>query len=282
MWVGSVLVALTYHLHMWVVWRTGRVEVIGCDRVVEAMRRHDRVALALWHENLVMAIYAAREFRPTTLASKSDIGNVISAILVRMGYRVFRGGTSRSKSRRTPVLHEMVDHFRRHRDIMLAITVDGSAGPARKMKPGVVALAEQAEAAIFVMHTSCRPCFRIWTWDRTRFPLAFGRVVVMFEGPIPPPAPGMSGFRKARDQTDLLLRDTAARVESYLSTGEMPPPDAALELCPDYGAYDTRRGAKLFTGGATPLTPSPIEEPAEPVAPNASAESPMRLDEALV
>lgn len=259
----AALVAFAYHVHMWIVWRTARVEVIGCDRLVEALKRDQRVALALWHENLIMSIYGAREFRPATLASKSDIGNVISAILERVGFHVFRGGTSRSKTRRTPVLKDLVAYFKNHKDVLLAITVDGSAGPARKMKPGIIAMAEQSAAPIFVIHTSCRPCFRIWTWDRTCFPLAFGKVVVLFEGPIPAPRPGISGFRKARDQTDLLLRDTAKRADAYLRTRELPPPDPALELGTDYGEYTTRRGAKLFPKGATPVTPKPIDQPEE-------------------
>lgn len=257
--LGAWGIALSYQIHLWCVWRTGRIEIIGCDRLVETMRRHERVALALWHENLIMAIYALRECRPTTLASKSDIGDVIATILERLHYKVFRGGTSRGKSRRSPALDEMVAYFKSHRDILLAITVDGSAGPARKMKPGIIALSEQAQAPIFVMHCECRPCFRIWTWDKTRIPLGFGKVVILLEGPLLPEPAGISGFRKSRDKTDLLLRDTCRRAEAYLKTGDLLPADEALGLDPSYGKGETRRGKSLFPKGPPPIVPRPIE-----------------------
>lgn len=245
-------------VHLWCVWRTGRIEVLGLDRLAEAMKRHDRVALAIWHETLVMAAYAIRECKPTTVASKSDIGDVISTILERLGYHVFRGGSSRGKSRRSPVLDEMVAHFKSHRDVLLAITVDGSAGPARKMKPGVVALAGQTQAPIFAMHCVCRPCFRIWTWDRTMLPLIFSRVVIVIEGPVLPGDPGKTGFRIARDKTRLLLDDTAKRAEAYLRTGELPAADAALGLDPSYGPGEVLRGRTVCQDGVPPFLPKPM------------------------
>lgn len=267
--LGAWGIAVSYRVHMWCVWRTARIEVVGCDRLIETIRRHERVALATWHENLIIAGYAIREFRPTTLASNSDIGDVIATILKSLKYHVFRGGTSRSKSRQSPALEAMVAHFKSHRDIMMALTVDGSAGPARKMKPGVIALSQQAQAPIFVMHCECRPCFRIWTWDKTRIPLGFGKVVVVFEGPVLPPAEGISGFRKARDQTDLMLHDTCRRAEAYLKTGELLPADPALGLDPSYGRGDTRRGLSLFGKGPSPISPQLIDDAGEvpPVAP---------------
>ena len=255
--ISTVLLAWAYHIHLWVVWRTGRIELIGFDRFAETMRRHERVAMALWHENLVMGIYAIRELRPATLANKSDIGDVISAVLEGQGYHVFRGGSSRSKSRQSKVLDKMVGYFKSHRDVLLAITVDGSAGPARKVKPGVIALAEQAQAPIYILHAECRPCFRIWTWDRTCFPIAFSRVVVLLEGPLPVPAPGIRGLRETRDLTDRLLHDTADRARAYLKTGVLPDPDPALGLDPSYGERDTRVGPKIFGKGPRTITPRP-------------------------
>ena len=260
--LGAWAIAVSYQIHLWCVWRTARIEVVGCDRLFETLRRHDRVALAIWHENLIMSIYGLRECKPTTLASKSDIGDVIATVLKRNNFHVFRGGSSRGKSRRSPALEKMVEYFKSHRDILIPITVDGSAGPARKMKPGVIALAEQAQAPIFVMHCECRPCFRIWTWDKTRIPLGFGKIVMVFEGPILPQPPGLKGFRKSRDQTDLLLRDTCKRAETLLKTGELPPADPALELDPSYGEGETRRGRSLFAKGESPIVPRPVEAPA--------------------
>lgn len=256
--LGAWAIATSYQIHLWCVWRTSRIEVVGCDRLIETMKRHDRIALALWHESLILAIYAIRECRPTTLASKSDIGDVISTILERLDYNVFRGGSSRSKSRQTAVLDDMVAYFKTHREVLLAITVDGSAGPARKMKPGIIALAGQADAPIFAMHCVCRPCLRIWTWDRTRVPMLFGKIVIVFEGPVMPGGAGISAFRAARDKAALLLDDTADRAEAYLRTGQLPAAAQALELDASYGRGDRRPGRSLCEESEHLFAPEPI------------------------
>ena len=100
--LGAWAIAVSYQIHLWCVWRTARIEVVGCDRLFETLRRHDRAALAIWHENLIMSIYGLRECKPPTLASKSDIGDVIATVLKRNNFHVFRGGSSRGKSRRSP------------------------------------------------------------------------------------------------------------------------------------------------------------------------------------
>jgi lysophospholipid acyltransferase (LPLAT)-like uncharacterized protein len=249
-------------VYMSLVWYTSRVESYGLSRAAVAIKRHRNLLVALWHENVVLSPWAYRQFKPTTLASRSDIGEVITAALKRQGYHVFRGGSSKGKSRRSAVLKDLVQYVKDYQDVLLALTVDGSSGPARVLKPGIIALSHETGAPIFTVNAISSRSIKARTWDRTRFPLPFGRIVIVMEGPLrcDDNTLGGSEFRRLRDQAQLLLEDAANRAEHLLKHGELPPPDPALDLDPSYGEEDRRVGRSLLLPGEAPLNPRPVGE----------------------
>ena len=69
----------------------------------------------------------------------------------------------------------------------VAITPDGPRGPAEQMAAGAVTLAKVSGAPVFLFGLHCRPGFQLDSWDRTLFPLPFGRGAVVFDGPLHAP-----------------------------------------------------------------------------------------------
>ncbi len=103
-------------------------------------------------------------------------------------FHVFRGGSSSGKSRRSAtVLDELIDHMNSNQGVIYGITVDGSKGPAYRMKSGAVRIAVACKAPIVVEKTWCRRYFRLPTWDRSIIPLPFNRIVHVYAGPYLPP-----------------------------------------------------------------------------------------------
>jgi lysophospholipid acyltransferase (LPLAT)-like uncharacterized protein len=258
--IAAHLLAWTYYVYMALVWHTCRVESYGMGRAISAVNKHRNIVVALWHDNVVLAPRCCRVFRPTTLASRSDIGEVITAILKLQRYDVFRGGSSRGKKRRTAVLQQLVDHISQRQEVMLALTVDGSTGPARVMKPGIIALSGNTGAPIFAVHIACKPTLKLPTWDRTRIPVPFGRIVMVVEGPIRCDQALIDAdeFRRLREQTQLLLDDTAERADRYLAGTSPPPPDPRLDLDPSYGDRDLRIGRSILLPHEPPPNPRPV------------------------
>lgn len=235
-------------VYLSLVWYTSRVESYGLARAINAMSRHRNILITLWHENVVLAPWAYREYKPTTLTSLSDIGEVLSAALKLQGYTVFRGGSSKGKSRRTAVLKDLVQYVKDRQEVLMALAVDGSSGPARVLKPGIIALSHETGAPIFAVHAVSSRAIKARTWDRTRFPLPFGRIVIVMQGPLrcDDNPLGAKEFRRLRDQAQLMLEDAETRAEYFLKHGELPPPNPALELDPSYGEEDRRVGRSLF------------------------------------
>jgi len=128
-----------------------------------------------------------RRLRPQTIASVGDSGEVIARLLKLCGYTVFRGGSSKRKSRRKRVLEEFIQHLRNVDKPAVGITVDGSSGPAYRMKTGVIVMAMKIHAPVFVVRIWSKRRILLPTWDRTMLPLPFNKIVILAEGPYPLP-----------------------------------------------------------------------------------------------
>ncbi len=229
-WIGARLVGfaavvlpLLYVGYMWLV----RVTSHEDDRTLQqqiygALERHDRVVGVLWHEEVFSVAYNYRLYRPHTLASVSDFGEVISAMLRLCNFVVFRGGSG-SKSRRRDVLGDLIEHMQTTARVIYGLTVDGSQGPVYHLKPGAVLIARACRAPIVVVRTHYRRGIALDTWDRTQIPLPFNRRLTLACGPywIAPDADddAVEAFRRHVENE---LLEITARVARELDGDEGP------------------------------------------------------------
>ncbi|MBI4618529.1 MAG: DUF374 domain-containing protein [Planctomycetes bacterium] len=219
----SAVVPILYIFYMNLVWRTSKVEMFGVAGMVETRRRHGGIVQVLWHETVFFVAYAFRELSGSTLASKSDFGQLITNMLERCNFVVLRGGSSK-KGRRTGILRELIDHMRTYRDVSYGITVDGSRGPCHVMKPGALAIARATGTPLYRVHVSCRPNLRAPTWDRTIIPLPFSRITILFEGPTFCPADVSNAeFERIRVDLETALETTRARAEAHSDGAHLDP-----------------------------------------------------------
>jgi len=223
-------------LYMTVVRLTSREDGRKLDEVLfDAANRHDRAVAALWHEEVFTVAYNYRHFHGHTLASVSDFGEVISEMLRLCNFVVFRGGSG-SKSRRRDVLGDLIEHMETVPRVIYGLTVDGSQGPAYRMKPGAVAIARACRAPIVLVRTHYTRGLTMKTWDRTQIPLPFTRRLTLASGPywIAPDA-DEAACEAFRAHLENELRELTARV--------------AVELEGDHGPYWS------FPEGWTPRWP---------------------------
>ena len=187
-----------------------------------ALDRHDRAVGALWHQEVFSVAYNYRDFHPHTLASVSDSGEIISALLRRCNFVVFRGGSG-SKSRRRDVLTDMIDHMLTTPRVIYGLTVDGSQGPVYRLKPGAVAIARACRAPVFAVRTAYRRAILLDTWDRTQIPLPFGHRVTLATGPywIAPDA-DEAACEAFRVHVENELLELTARAAEHLGDGREP------------------------------------------------------------
>jgi lysophospholipid acyltransferase (LPLAT)-like uncharacterized protein len=146
----------------------------------DPLDRGEPILGAFWHRNLVAASFAFRDRGFGVAVSRSRDGDLITGSLVALGYgAIARGSSSRGGG---AALLGLVRAVRSGTTISLQ--PDGPRGPARRAKPGIVALARVTGAPIVPIAFSGRPCLRLRSWDRALVPWPFARVVCRWGSPL--------------------------------------------------------------------------------------------------
>lgn len=161
---------------------TYRYEFIGLNHKNDAKATSPNQAFiyALWHQNLIGAIFSHIGEHFTMIISESKDGELVAVTCKKFGHRPARGSSTRGgKKAVIQILRNMNQGFPG------ALSVDGPKGPAHVVKPGVIEIARQSQAAILPL--SAYPT-KFWTleksWDQFRIPKPFSKIVVVIGEPI--------------------------------------------------------------------------------------------------
>ena len=113
------------------------------------------------------------------MISRSADGELIAGVAERTGWNPVRGSSS---SGGMQALDEMIERVRLTG--LGAHIVDGPKGPAGRVKPGLIRLAQAAEAAIVPFYVTADRCWFVNSWDRFMIPKPGARVSLRFADPI--------------------------------------------------------------------------------------------------
>jgi lysophospholipid acyltransferase (LPLAT)-like uncharacterized protein len=172
----------------------------------ETLRRGGAPALGVfWHAQFIPFLHFYRHRGVVTMVSRSRDGELVTAVLRRIGLGVVRGSSSRGGG---PALLGIIDAVRRGR--CAATPVDGPRGPARIAKPGLVLASRATGAPLIPLAWAADRWIAFRSWDRTRLPLPGARIVIGWGTPLPPPA----------DDTPATLERTRCKIEESLETLE--------------------------------------------------------------
>jgi lysophospholipid acyltransferase (LPLAT)-like uncharacterized protein len=224
--LAAAVVPVLYLTYMRFVWATSRVDGQAFLALKDIIVKYNGAVGLLWHEEVMTVAfgYAYLGFRPHTLASVGESGEVIARILDRCGFVVFRGGSTTHRSRRREgTLADMIAHMQTHDQVIYGLTVDGSKGPAYRMKTGGLVIARDCGKPIVLARTWYRRCLRLPTWDRMAIPLPFNLIRYYLRGPyvVPESARAESGLERFRRELENDLIDLAAL--SYDEMGQQRP-----------------------------------------------------------
>ncbi len=226
-------------LYLDLVWKTSRVDSESLSALRQIYEEHQGLVALLWHEEIATVAYAYSQaklgFQPHTLASPGDAGEVITRMLEMSGCVVFRGGSTRHQSRRREgVLEDLIEHMRERDAVFYGITVDGSKGPAYRMKSGGLVIARECGKPIALIRIWYRRCFRLRTWDRTAIPLPWNEIRYYLRGPYFIPADaatpaGLERFRLALERDLIELARQSSRDMSQPAPASLQPRSEVVE-----------------------------------------------------
>jgi lysophospholipid acyltransferase (LPLAT)-like uncharacterized protein len=211
---GVLAVILSTYLD--IALRTTRWRFENRAGVDAAVASSTGIVACFWHGRIPLGP-ACREVlqkKPRkVLISLSPDGEFIARAMERMSFPAIRGSSARSTEAKDDkggagALREALRFIRSGGAV--AITPDGPRGPAQVMAPGAVTLAKLTGAPVFLFGLCARPALRLKSWDKTLFPLPFGRGAVVFVGPLYASRDGDDEALRLDWQARLILADAQA------------------------------------------------------------------------
>ncbi len=185
-WRQRVLLFLARNLTPWFIASLSRTLKIDLPQGVPPGAFTDPPQPAVyvfWHRCLLTIAWLARGRGFGVLVSHHFDGELISQAAERMGYRLFRGSSTRGGR---DALDDMTTALERGQPI--ALTVDGPRGPRFLAKPGAIQLARVTGAPIYALHVSCANAWTLRSWDGFQIPKPFSHVRGVWSGPFYVPA----------------------------------------------------------------------------------------------
>ena len=133
----------------------------------------------MWHDKMFVPLYTHRREGTCVLVSQHLDGELIARVLLRFGYNVVRGSTTRGGPR---ALIEMLKKARP--GAAFAFTPDGPKGPALKVQPGVIFLAQRSGLPIVPVTGSARRRKVFKSWDKLLLPMPFSMASLVYGEPL--------------------------------------------------------------------------------------------------
>lgn len=183
-----------------------------------------------WHENMFLWSYIGAYDGAHVLVSESRDGDYVGHVLEDLGFRTFRGSSTRGAVR---ALRQMV---RSGDKTHVAITPDGPRGPRQHFQQGAVYLASRTGMPLVPVAFAYDRPWRFHSWDRLAMPRPFSRAVCYGGAPIEVPrnskADGLAHYQqlatdamhRATEQAEQLLREIPrnAKVKRWAPGKQIP------------------------------------------------------------
>lgn len=200
------------------------------DPAIDPANIHDpsRRMYLIWHENILLPLYARGHCQMAMLMSKHRDADVLSQLATHFGFEFVRGSTARGGER---AIRELM---RRSARWHLAITPDGPRGPRRVMAPGPIYLASRLQMPLVVIGLGYDRPWRTPTWDRHAVPRPFsrGRAIMGPEIRLPKQL-DRDGIEHYRAQLETLLTRLTDEAEAWATSGTAKVNDTFATLGPN-------------------------------------------------
>ena len=166
MWMGSVRVTAILH----------------CPSALPMPISNQRgYIFAGWHESMLLTAYRWAKYRPYTIISNSNDGDLASRMAIRMGRQVARGSSSKGA---IAGLWDVLDELKKHDQSHFFVTADGPRGPWRQFKSGAIYLASKTGRRLVLAGVAYDRPWRVRSWDHFVLPRPFSTACVVIGKPI--------------------------------------------------------------------------------------------------
>lgn len=156
---------------------TYRFRVIN-EEIEKAIYERGEVPIyCSWHQRFFSGFgFFPKRYPLSIMVSRSKDGDFGSRIVEKMGVYTARGSSSRGGKEAFEDLTQFLKQ-----GIPVGHIVDGPRGPAMKIKPGLIKLAQHSGMPILPAIISPERKWTFNSWDRFMIPKLFSRIIIRFD-----------------------------------------------------------------------------------------------------
>ena len=159
---------------------TSRVRYHGLEHLLKVRKPRAGYIYAFWHQRQALFTWMHRDLGASVLVSRSRDGEIIAETMRLSRIGAVRGSSSRGGA---SAMREMADLLADGR--VVGMTPDGPKGPARKIKKGVLYLAQKSGCPVLPLtNATTRKVSIQKSWDQFQFPLPFSRIHLYYGRPV--------------------------------------------------------------------------------------------------
>lgn len=134
----------------------------------------------VWHE-LVFGVMVTHGKHPyLTLSSRSKDGEYAAYISKKLGHIPVRGSSKKGTVEKGGKEAMEIYTQKIQEGLNGGITVDGPKGPRRKVKLGILIIAQKTGAHILPITASYNNCWEFNSWDRFKIPKPFSKIAINY------------------------------------------------------------------------------------------------------
>ena len=180
---------LSLKILMWVLYvvcrllsSTWRIRFVGMDRrrMTVGASPTGSFLIGIFHENVITGLLSHENHQICNMVSQSKDGEIVDFIVRKYGLTTVRGSSSRGGKAVREAMIEQVQA-----GVIGAIAVDGPRGPRRVLKNGIVDIARKTGAPIVPVTSYGQNNWILKkTWDQTRIPKPFSKIIIYYGEPI--------------------------------------------------------------------------------------------------
>lgn len=154
--------------------KTIRIEYLNKS----ALEKENSVVL-FWHGKMLAGWYSLRGEKVFGVVSQSKDGEILSRLLLKWGYQLIRGSSSKSSKEVMVNMEKLLEEGN-----YIALTPDGPRGPSQNMKIGGLIAAMRTHKPVVLVAILYKEKFIFKSWDKFELPKPFSKAIVMFSDPI--------------------------------------------------------------------------------------------------
>ncbi len=207
--IPPIVAALTY---LWGKSCT-RITVLNGDFESELALSGRGCVYVTWHQRLLNLFFLKYRRPVTIMISRSKDGDLVAAVSEKLGFGTVRGSSSRGG---VTAMFQLIDKIKKNPETAAGMLGDGPRGPARRLKPGTLKIAQATGVPIIPFAYSAKRHKLFASWDRFMMPFPFSPLVVIFGDPITIPASaGSDELEILRRQVEESLNDLTCRCDEW-------------------------------------------------------------------